>query len=176
MKTNRIHTAKKAATSLKVKRGAVKHFRTFKGSAYSPVNPNVPLITKTGSIYKKASKALSSLSVTEARQVKELMAQYKVMKKPLSLSYARWAINDPGTKVSIFLHNMGIEFNDILEQLENSGYQLTSDYITDPSNWKFSQYSSGEATLILPDGKTAYFVFQYHGGFAIEVQGGVANA
>lgn len=176
MKTNRLHAARRATGTLLVKRPAVKPIRALTGKAFSPANPNVPLVTKAGGIYKKAGKALSLLDATEARQIKELMAQYKVMGKSLTLPYARWAINDPGTKVSIFLHNMGIDFNDVIDELTASGYNLTSDYITDPNNWIFNKYSGGDGLLRLPDGRIAYFVFQYQGGFAIEVQGGAVHA
>lgn len=174
MKINKIHTIRAIKPIKPKSRFATKH-KAF-GTAYSLENPNFMLVNEGGKINSIAQKKLARLSKNEARKIKQYMVSYKVQGKPLSYKEAQWAINDPHTKLTIFLHNMGVSPEEVYSELVDQGYELPVDYVMDPNNWRFNQYASGDAILILPDGKTAYFVFQYHGGFAIEVQRGTANA
>lgn len=166
--TSRIY-AIKATKPIKPRRIIATKHRAF-GSAYSLEHPNFMLVNN-GSINQLAQKKLAKLGKDEARKIKQFMVSYKVQGKSLSYREANWAIHDPQTKLSIFLHNMGITPEQILGELSTQGYELPTDYIIDTNNWSFNKYASGDATITLPDGKTVYFVFQYHGGFAVEVVG-----
>lgn len=174
MKTNKIHTIR-AIKPIKPRGRLVTKHKAF-GTAYSLENPNFMLVNEGGKINPIAQKKIARLSKNEARKIKQYMVSYKVQGKPLSYKEAQWAIHDPHTKLTIFLHNMGVSPEEVYSELISQGYEISADYVMEPKNWTFNKYASGDATLMLPDGKTAYFVFQYHGGFAIEVQGGTANA
>lgn len=128
------------------------------------------LVLKSGKLAKNWQKILDTVPDFNEREViRDVMRDAMSSKKALNLTDALWQARDPHNKVNTFLHNMGINFEDIIAALKRNGVDVDVAYLNDVNHWIFSKYSQGDAIIILPDGREAYFIFQYNAGFAVEV-------
>lgn len=166
MKRSKVYVKKGARklASKPVKATAWKHYAT------PARRPSTRLVNKNGKLSLNYMEGLDSIEdMGERERVKEYMRLYHAKKKPLTLKEALWMVRNPHNKINTFLHNMGIEVESIVANLRSKGVSVDTHYLLNVDNWKFRKYSDGEALIILPDGRVAYFVFQYHAGYVLEV-------
>lgn len=160
-------TIKRTYFSKKLNKTVTKVYKYDK--KYSKVKAN-KLVTKKGTIAKNWQKVLNTVTDYDEREaIKDMIRTSMSSKKPLNLTDALWVVRDPHNKVNTFLHNMGINFEDIIQELKKYNVNVDVAYLNDTSHWIFNKYAKGDALIVLPDGREAYFIFQYNAGFAVEV-------
>lgn len=161
-------TVKRTYFSKKLNKTVTKVYK-YNKTYTSKVKAN-KLILKSGKLAKNWQKALDTITDTDEYLIaRKIMKQYLADKKPLNVEQALWIVRDPHNKVNTFLHNMGISFDDIVAELKQYGINVDVAYLNDTSHWIFSKYEKGDAIIILPNGREAYFIFQYHAGWALEI-------
>lgn len=145
--------------------------KTYK---YDPISPSytgkkgTKLTTKAGTLVKRFDKLTAGLNMDEYEAVLDYAKLATFCHKVITLEQALAHIRDPKNKLARFLANMGITLLDIQEALEAQGQTVSLEWLADASHWVFT--SAEDAIIILPNGKQAYFIFNYYEqSFLIEI-------
>lgn len=150
----------------RIGRGFVKGFRT---RTFSP-----SLTTSKGKLGARAAKALASIhDPDERRQVKEVMGMYMSKKQVITLRRALGEIHSTSNKIAIFLDNMGINYQDIINDLAAKGITVDVDWLMDSSHWNClttaKNGGSGSWEIILDNGRTVGFEWAYAAGYVLYI-------
>ena len=120
------------------------------------------LTTKQGKLSKKAADLLSKQFGNENQHVKDYVIdtikQYQAEKKVITLGQLNAMLS--GNRLSIFLANFQLSITDIMKDLQIQFADINEDWLLDQSHWTF--YQDDDAEIMLPDGRIAYFVFNYY--------------
>lgn len=131
------------------------------------------VVTSKGAITKRGRQALDkALRDANQREIDfytETTERYKVEGKSITIGQLGAMFN--GNRISIFLANMQFRVEDIVKELKLKGYpDITNEWILNEGHWEF--HSADDADIQLPDGNSAYFVFNYiEHTYALEVRG-----
>lgn len=158
---------------------------------------NRVLITKKGTISKRAERYLGLIEDIEEREyIKQLMKfqmwQSQQPSQPndpkthrkfglsLQMAHAMYLKN----KLYIFMENMGVDVQELVERINDAlindrgedSIQINEAWVLQPDNWIFDSNKGkgvihdGDAMLMLQDGSFVIFSFHYQSGFEITVQ------
>ena len=129
---------------------------------YDKKQPVNKLTTKKGKLSKKAEKILEAnlkdASENKIRFFQDTLRDYQEAKKVITLNQLNAMYE--GNRLSIFLANMQISTIDIVKDLALNGIEVSESWLLDESHWTFDR--NDDAVINLPNGSTAYFVFNYN--------------
>lgn len=150
----------------RIGRGFVMGFKAKTSSPY--------LVTKTGVVSAKATKVLASIqNEVERMEVKEIMGMYLSQRKPITIRRALSEIHSTSNKIVVFLDNMGINYQDIINDLAAKGITVDVDWLMDPSHWNClttaKNGGSGTWEIILDSGRTVGFEWLYAAGYTLYI-------
>lgn len=132
--------------------------------------PSNRLVNKNGrpSVYYR--DALGSIADQDEKdEVRWMMKDHIRRRKELTLKQALLKVRNPKNKIVTYLSNMGVDLDGLVADLHMKGVSVSTNYLLDPNHWHFAPFSGGKATIDLPSGGYAYFVFFYEAGYTVEV-------
>lgn len=158
---------------------------------------NRVLITKKGTISKRAERYLGMIEDIEEREYVKQLMKFQVWQQQqpsqsgnpkskrkfglsLQMAHAMYLKN----KLYIFMDNMGVDIEELVERINEAllndrgddSVQINEAWVLQSDNWIFDSNKGkgiihdGDAMLMLQDGSFVIFSFHYQSGFEITVQ------
>ena len=121
------------------------------------------LTTKSGKKSKRYDALLNKEFSLENQNIKtyisNTIAKYVATKKVITLGQLKAMVGH--NRLAIFLANFQLSLEDIHTDLQLQGVDVSKAWLKNDNHWTFHS-GSEDADITLPDGKTAYFVFNYY--------------
>lgn len=137
---------------------------------YYTENKNYRLTTKKGKLSKKATqsyiKSLSNGDVEKELFIKTTLRRYMYEKKVITARMINAMFNE--SKLDIFMSNLNISYEQIQRDLKDKDIDVDISYIMNSNHWSFIKGTT-DGQLLLPDGVTVGFTFDYYEGYTINV-------
>ena len=121
------------------------------------------LVTKSGKKSKRYDALVNKEFGLEHQNVKNYIsntiAKYQRNKKVITLNQLKAMLGH--NRLAIFLSNFQLSLDDIYTDLQLQGVNVSKVWLKDSTHWTFHK-GSEDADITLPDGRIAYFVFNYY--------------
>ena len=129
---------------------------------------NYRLTTKKGKLSKKATndyiKGIYGSDISKEMFVKETLRHYMQEKKVITTRMMNAMFSTD--QLDIFMSNLNISYEQIVKDLSNKGVNVDVNYVMNKDNWSFTK-GTMDARLLLPNGESVGFTFDYYDGYTI---------